>query len=149
MKRVEAFWIALGAEVVRRDPAIHDTEVAWTSHVPHVLAFAFSRSLGRAPEGASRVVGSGFRDFTRIARSDARLWRAILDANRKELAAPLESFREALKEIAEAIERGDGEGLEEFIARARENLEGIVPAQGVPGRDRLRSAQSGGENPER
>ena len=124
VRRVEAFWSALGAEVLRRDPAVHDTEVAWTSHVPHVLAFAFSRSLGRAPEGASRVVGNGFRDFTRIARSDARLWRAILDANRKELAAPLEAFREALQELAEAIESGDGEALQEFIDRARENLEG-------------------------
>ena len=44
---LEGFWSDLGAVVLRRSPAVHDAEVAWISHVPHVLAFAFSEVLGR------------------------------------------------------------------------------------------------------
>ncbi|MGI9592428.1 MAG: prephenate dehydrogenase, partial [Myxococcota bacterium] len=66
-ERVAAFWAALGARVVVRDPAAHDSEVAWTSHVPHLLAFAFAEAFAAAPPGAREMAGSGFRDFTRIA----------------------------------------------------------------------------------
>ena len=39
--RVAAFWSGLGATVLERDPALHDAEVGWVSHVPHAVAFAF------------------------------------------------------------------------------------------------------------
>ncbi len=146
---LEGFWTDLGAVVMRRSPAVHDAEVAWISHVPHVLAFAFSEALGRAPDGAASVVGSGFRDFTRIASSDAALWSGILMANRKNLEAPLENFRAALDELAETIQSGDGKALQELIDRARKNLEAVVPAQGVTVERELQSASSGGENPDR
>jgi prephenate dehydrogenase len=104
--RVCAFWRGLGAVVVQRDAAMHDLEVAWVSHIPHVLAFAFARALAGAPDGAREVAAAGFRDFTRIARSDAELWGDILTANGKALAAPLQATGAALAELARAIEAG-------------------------------------------
>jgi prephenate dehydrogenase len=121
--RIVAFWEALGARVVRRDPVAHDREVAWTSHVPHVVAFAFARALAEAPQGACEVAGSGFRDFTRIARSDAELWSEILIENRKALGGPLARFSASLAEVGRALEAGDAEGLERLLADARAELE--------------------------
>jgi len=141
VRRIEAFWTALGARVVRRDPAAHDREVAWTSHLPHVLAFAFARALADAPPGAREVAGSGFRDFTRIARSDAELWSEILGANHKAIAGPLQRVAERLAEMARALESGDGEALERLLAAAREALARIAPCGDF-------DARSGGENPE-
>ena len=120
--RVAAFWRALGARVIERDPARHDEEVAWTSHLPHLLAFAFARALDAAPAGWRDVVGAGFRDFTRIAHSDGELWSDILTANRKALASPLEAFGAALRELARALEAGDAEALESLLAAARRSL---------------------------
>jgi len=94
VERIVAFWERLGARVVRRDPVEHDAEVAWVSHVPHVLAFAFARSLRSAPETAGGLGGTGFRDFTRIAQSDAELWSDILVANAKSIAGPLREVAE-------------------------------------------------------
>jgi prephenate dehydrogenase len=136
LERVEAFWQALGCRVVRREPAVHDLEVAWISHVPHALAFAFARALEGAPAGSRDVTGPGFRDFTRIAHSDAELWSEILAANRKAMARPLQLVAERLAAFAEALERGDEASLERFIAQARAAL----PAR--------TSRPSGGENPE-
>lgn len=134
--RAGGFWEALGCRVVLRDPADHDAEVAWTSHVPHVMAFAFARALSRAPSGAGELAGGGFRDFTRIARSDAELWGDILGANRKALVGPLEAAGEALAQLARAIEEGDTDAIEAFLSEARETLAAVE------------NAQSGGASPD-
>ena len=121
--RIESFWTALGARVVRRDPTAHDLEVAWMSHVPHAVAFAFARALGDAPPGARELAGSGFRDFTRIARSEPELWAEILVANRKAVEGPLARVAERLAALARALESGDVETMDRWIAEARTHLD--------------------------
>lgn len=130
--RVVAFWEALGSRVLRRSPADHDSEVAWVSHVPHVVAWAFAKAFEAAPVGAREVAGSGFRDFTRIARSNPELWGDILTANRKSISAPLEAVGEALVQIARAIEANDAERVGDLIASAKEILEADSPPEEQP-----------------
>ena len=139
-ERVAGFWRALGARVVLRDPAVHDAEVAWVSHVPHVLAFAFASALEQAPTGAFEVQGAGFRDFTRIAHSDPGLWGDILTGNRKAIAAPLQAVGRALASLSGALEADDAEAVEKIIAAARAALS----KGGVRGSD---SADAGQEPP--
>ena len=117
--RVVSFWEALGARVVRRAAAQHDTEVAWVSHLPHLLAFAFAGALDEAPAEAAELAGAGFRDFTRIARSDAELWADILTANRKALAAPIGAAGAQLEALARALEAGDAEAVDRLLSAAR------------------------------
>ena len=66
VERVEAFWRDLGAIVRRRSPSVHDEEVAWVSHLPHLVAFAYAQSLEAAPTQAGELAGSGERNVTRI-----------------------------------------------------------------------------------
>jgi prephenate dehydrogenase len=122
VERIEAFWRALGARVVRRDPLTHDSEVAWISHVPHALAFAFARALGDAPPDAGEVAGTGFRDFTRIAQSDPELWAEILVANHKAIEGPIARVAERLAGLARAIGAGDVAEVDRWIAEARASL---------------------------
>ncbi len=121
-ERVAGFWRALGARVVLRDPAVHDAEVAWVSHIPHALAFAFASALEQAPAAAFEVQGAGFRDFTRIAHSDPGLWGDILTGNRKAIAAPLQAVGRALASLSGALEADDAEAVEKIIAAARAAL---------------------------
>jgi cyclohexadieny/prephenate dehydrogenase len=121
-ERVAGFWRALGARVVLRDPALHDAEVAWVSHVPHALAFAFASALAQAPADAFELRGAGFRDFTRIAHSDPELWADILTGNRKAVAAPLQAVGCALASLSRALEADDAEAAERIIAAARAAL---------------------------
>jgi prephenate dehydrogenase len=137
--RVVAFWEALGARVVRRTAAQHDAEVAWVSHLPHLLAFAFAGSLAEAPSAAAQLAGAGFRDFTRIARSDAELWADILTANRKALAAPLGAAAAQLEAIARLLEAGDAEGLDRLLSAARSALFPAPPAFGPETDDATRA----------
>jgi cyclohexadieny/prephenate dehydrogenase len=120
--RVERFWRSLGARVTRRTPTAHDNEVAWVSHLPHLLSFAFAEALCAAPTDVGELAGSGFRDFTRIAQSDAELWGEILSLNSKALSGPLNHFSESLAKVARMLEEGDGESLERMLSQARMRL---------------------------
>ncbi len=149
VEAVADFWRELGADVVYRDPGAHDAEVAWVSHAPHVLAFAFAKALGEAPSLAGELAGGGFRDFVRIARSDPGMWAEILNSNRKALGSPLRAFVKALDELTGMIEEGDAEAQEAFLAQARGALEGVTrnaSPQADPGR--CEDVRSGDENPE-
>ncbi|MCP4037400.1 MAG: prephenate dehydrogenase/arogenate dehydrogenase family protein [bacterium] len=125
--RLSRFWAALGSRVLERSPGEHDEHAAWISHAPHALAFAFAHALGAGPHKAGELAGSGFRDFTRIARSDAELWGDILSANRKALAAPLEAFGRSLSELVRVIEEGDVEKVEQFLTSAGDGLTKMKP----------------------
>jgi cyclohexadieny/prephenate dehydrogenase len=122
LARVRAFWAALGARVVERDPAAHDAEVAWVSHLPHALAFAYAASLAAAPREAFALRGSGFRDFTRIGASDPELWADILATNEKALAGPLAAAARSLARLADALAAGDLESVHRLLAAGREAL---------------------------
>jgi prephenate dehydrogenase len=159
-ERLDEFWTALGCRVVRRDPAAHDLDVAWVSHLPHLLAFAYARSLAGAPERSGELAATGFRDFVRIARSDPEMWGDILGFNHKALAGPLRAFSDALADVARALEAGDPEAVSErdrLLESAGQQLNSLVPdnsvaKQGVTpqtgARAKTHSARSGGENPE-
>lgn len=143
--RVAAFWRALGARVVERDPGAHDAEVAWTSHLPHLVAYAFAHAFSRAPDSASELAGSGFADFTRIARSSPEMWADILATNRKAIAGPLQDFRDSLAELSRALEADDGEALERLLAIARDTLDESA-SRAAPGR--TRATAEAAEGPE-
>jgi prephenate dehydrogenase len=136
LARVRGFWSALGARIFERDPAQHDAEVAWVSHLPHAVAFAFAASLTTAPASAFSLKGAGFRDFTRIAASDPELWADILATNAKALSGPLAHAAGALARLSRAIEAEDAAAVHRFLAEASEALAaatGDAPSGGQAG----------------
>lgn len=120
-ERVEALWRGIGARVSRMTPAHHDEVLAATSHLPHVLAFVLTDMLGRKDEKQEifQYAAGGFRDFTRIASSDPRMWLDICLANRREIVPLIEQYREALQAAARLIEQGKAEQLHALFTQAR------------------------------
>ncbi|MBC7779723.1 MAG: prephenate dehydrogenase/arogenate dehydrogenase family protein, partial [Proteobacteria bacterium] len=112
-RRVRAVWQLTGAQTVRMDVALHDTALAATSHLPHVLAFAMMNEIAQRPEGEAMMMltGGGFRDFTRIAASSPEMWRDICLANRDTLCAEIDAFTARLGLLRGYIAAGDGAAL--------------------------------------
>ncbi len=125
---VRAMWESTGAEVVDMDVEHHDTVLAATSHLPHVLAYALVDALAQsdASEAIFRFAAGGFRDFTRIASSDPVMWRDIALANRAALLQAIDQFGEHLQYLREAVERSDGEALEQTFTRAKAARDGFA-----------------------
>ena len=114
---VRHYWEQLGAEVVVESPAGHDERLALLSHLPHLVAFAFMEVAGRS--GSLAGAGAGFRDFSRIAAADARVWADILHGNAAAVRPYLDDLIDALQSLAAAAEAGDAT-LRERLAAAAE-----------------------------
>jgi len=119
-KRAVEVWSALGCRVVQMTPDSHDAAFAAVSHLPHMLAFALINSVTGQPKGQEfmELAGPGFRDFTRIAASDPKVWRDILLANRAELLAQSQKFRDQLALFEAAMHAADPQLLDALISPA-------------------------------
>lgn len=113
-------WTALGCNVIKMSPQAHDAAYAAVSHLPHLIAFALINSISGQAQGKDylSLAGPGFRDFTRIAASDPKMWRDILIANREELLAQSKIFQESLHSLEKLISSSNGDALEERIDHA-------------------------------
>lgn len=122
VEQAEAVWTALGSRVIRMTPQAHDAAFAAVSHLPHLLAFAMVNSLLGQSQAQTlfSLAGPGFRDFTRIAASDARMWRDVLLANRDEVLSQSQLFRQALANIEDVMQSDDPEALEALLTLASE-----------------------------
>ncbi len=120
LQKATDVWTALGCQVLKMSPEAHDAAYAAVSHLPHLIAFALMNAINDQPNGKDylSLAGPGFRDFTRIAASDAHLWRDVLMANRQELLAQSRLFQKALLTLEQMILRDDGELLEAEIDKA-------------------------------
>jgi prephenate dehydrogenase len=120
LKRATDVWLALGCHVVQMSPDAHDAAFAAVSHLPHLIAFAIMNGITGQEHGNEfrSLAGPGFRDFTRIAASDPKMWRDVLLANRQELLEQSSQFQRALQAMEVMINNNNGEALEESIAAA-------------------------------
>ena len=119
-------WQALGSRVLELSPEAHDASFAAVSHLPHLTAFALVNAVARQPHGAQHLsmAGPGFRDFSRIAASDPKVWRDILLSNRDEVLHQSALMREALHEFEIAMRSQDSERLQALIAEASQTRSG-------------------------
>jgi prephenate dehydrogenase len=120
LNRAAELWEALGSKVLQMSPEAHDAAFAAVSHLPHMIAFALMNTITGQPKGKDflSLAGPGFRDFTRIAASEPKVWRDILLANRQELLAQSQLFRQTLVAMEQAMEAGNAEALETLIDQA-------------------------------
>ncbi len=118
---VQVMWRAVGANVRTMAVEEHDRVLAVTSHLPHLLAFAY---IDQVQPDMFSFAGGGFRDFTRIAASSPALWEQIFRLNKKPLMASLSTFRKRVRELETAIRREDADRVLDLLdaaaARRRE-----------------------------
>ncbi len=125
---VRTMWEKAGAVVETMTPEHHDEVFAATSHLPHLLAYGLVNTLATLDEKVEifRYAAGGFRDFTRIASSNPRMWHDICLANRDALLTVMDRFENDLHRIRQAVEAGEGEYLLEVFERAKEARDRFV-----------------------
>lgn len=121
VKQMEEFWAAIGGRPLRLSPDQHDSLVARSSHLPHVVAAELANYVlsPAHPKEQPMLCASGFRDTTRIAAGSPEMWRDIALANRKHLARALGVFIEDLQEFQRALDAGDAKAMDEFFETAK------------------------------
>lgn len=120
--KVAELWAAVGAKVVRMSLQEHDAIFAKTSHLPHVVAFSLVNYLSAQHnrDQLFDLAAAGFYDFTRIASSNAEMWRDICITNRSQVIGALDGFLQQLGEIREKINNSDQQGILECFDAAKQ-----------------------------
>ena len=116
--RAKTLWRELAARAVVISPAEHDRRVAWTSHLPHVVANAVALTLAHA--GVPRDdLGPGGRDVTRLSGSSSEMWAAILHENASSIDDALAAVEREIAAFRVAIARDDADALRRQFGDAR------------------------------
>jgi len=119
--KLTAFWQRIGSTVALMSVEHHDTVLAATSHLPHVLAFALVGLLGRKDEQREifKYAAGGFKDFSRIASSDPTMWLDICLANKNEIIPLIQQLKQELSSIEQLLVEEQAEKLFDTFTYAR------------------------------
>lgn len=136
-QRLYGFLAAIGARPVAVDPEEHDRLMAVVSHLPHVIANVLMTQAGThvGPRDALLSAGPSFRDLTRIAGSNRRVWTDIFLENRAALLAALATFQSGLQEVLEALAANDEARLGDAIGLAAAQRERMLASGSLPARE--------------
>ena len=121
LRKLEKFWRALGARILRMDAAEHDRLVSRSSHLPHVLAASLARVVlnPRLPKSQAALCATGFRDTSRIASGSTEMWRDIVLANRKNVSRAVADLTAELNRFQTVLKSGNPAAIQEFYAVAK------------------------------
>lgn len=112
----------LGACPMIVNPDEHDKSIAVISHLPHIVA---SSLVNVASDNEDRehtlstLAAGGFKDITRIASGNPKLWRTITMDNKTFILNILEEYKQSLDAFCKAIESEDSTSLEMLFSRAK------------------------------
>jgi prephenate dehydrogenase len=115
LNKIKLLWKRLGANIVILSAKKHDQILAFTSHLPHALAFLLISSI---PNQCLALSSSGLKDTTRISSSDAGLWSEIFLSNRGNLLTALSNFQKKLTTLKFVLENKDSKRLIKILLLA-------------------------------
>jgi prephenate dehydrogenase len=119
IEAVSGLWQTLGARVETMTHQKHDDLLAMTSHLPHMLAFGLMNYLVTNNPDACDYAAGGFKDFSRIASSDAVMWRDICLNNSTDIVKHIKGYQQALDKLSNLIENNQSEALEKLFVEAK------------------------------
>ena len=107
---------AIGARPLWLDAVTHDRLLAYTSHLPFILASALTLS---APLDAASLVGPGFNSTSRLASTPSSMMMGIMQTNRDNILEAIATFRRNLDLIEESLQSQNTEELGKILDNAK------------------------------
>jgi len=124
LNKIQKLWINLGSKTLIMKPEKHDKILALTSHMPHLISYSIVSSvLNINAKEKSKVIkfsAGGFRDFTRIASSDAIMWKDIFLNNKKNLLKTVKEFEKSLNLIKNLIKTDKSKKLLNIFSKTKQ-----------------------------
>ncbi|MCH5324267.1 MAG: prephenate dehydrogenase [Eubacterium sp.] len=108
-------------KVVTATPQQHDTNIAFTSQLAHVVSNAYVKSPSLF--NADGFSAGSFLDLTRVAKLNEHMWSSLFLCNKKALLFELENIINNLEQYKSAIESDDIESLKAILKDGRERKE--------------------------
>lgn len=103
-------------------PESHDNLIAYTSHLPHIIACALVNNVGN---NTYSCIGGSFRDATRVADINSDLWSELLIENKEAVLNEVQKFLRDINNIYELIESSNQEYLRLYLEKSCEKRKRI------------------------
>jgi prephenate dehydrogenase len=120
-RRINTLVTGLGARTLALEPRAHDELVARVSHLPYTIATALMALAGEGKDTKVFDAAAGsFRDVTRTAGTNPRIWHDIFATNANAVADEIGRMIGSLEGMRAALQAGDLAAIDDVIARARD-----------------------------
>jgi prephenate dehydrogenase len=94
---------------------LHDQIFAYSSHLPHVAAYALLNTLkGLEQDDLSDFSGGGLGEFLRLVSSSPEMWTDIFSMNEKNIALAIDDLMQSLSILKDKM-RSDPQTLKAFL----------------------------------
>lgn len=138
LPELEVLFRGTRAKYVTLSPEEHDQITGMLSHLPHIIASGLvnqADTFNQHHPRAQQLAAGGFRDITRIASSDPRMWTDILLSNRQTLLTMIEEWQDRMSTIAKWLQTKDEAAIYAFFESAKKTRDqlpihqnGAIPA---------------------
>lgn len=90
-------------------PEKHDKMIAFLSQLTHCIAVSLMNSVSE--DGLEKYTGDSFRDLTRIAKINDKMWAELFIMNKEVLISEMDKFLKEFKAFKKMIEEKDESSL--------------------------------------
>lgn len=112
------------SSVKKITPELHDKVIGFTSQLPHVIAVSLVNSDNLGID-TGKFIGDSYRDLTRIAKINTKLWTELFMGNKKNLIDEIEEFQRNIQQLKMAIVNDDIKGLCDILDAACKKREAM------------------------
>ena len=122
VKRAFDIFNFLEMKIKIMDASEHDRHAAFISHMPHIVSFSIANAVLKQEdkEHIVTLAAGGFRDMSRLAKSNPHMWRDIFKENKKNLLDSIEAFKSELKKAKDLIENEKWDELYKWMKTGNE-----------------------------
>ena len=119
VNRVMSLWQELGSKVSVLDAELHDQIFAYSSHLPHVVAYALLNTLKELEQDDLALFsGGGLGEFLRLVSSSPEMWANIFSMNGKNIALAIDDLVKNLNILQNKI-TNDPERLQDLLSELK------------------------------
>ena len=110
-----------GARIVLLNPYLHDRIASQVSHLPQLLSVLLVNQLTVKSEKIALLdfAAGGFRDMTRIASSDFKIWESIISYNKNNILESLNLFENQIVQLKKMIKNDNFDDINNLFESAR------------------------------
>lgn len=123
IQEFKTFIASLNALPIVLNVDLHDTVTAAVSHLPHIVAVSlvhFLISHDGQEHYMKTLAAGGFKDMTRIASSNVRMWEDICMTNQEKIDRMLTDFIEELSDVQKRIASKNRLEIGSFFQEAKD-----------------------------
>lgn len=102
----------------------HDEIISFTSQLTHAIAISLVNS-DQEKYDTRLFIGDSYKDLTRIAKINEKLWSELFISNKDFLVKNIEIFETELTKLKEAIKKKDKETIEELMINSTKKRSSI------------------------